>query len=117
MLYTYTHICLFREGKSKVLYTDIISTTAEDLGNGTSLYFQFAKSTSILFLVLTILSIPSFILCFNGSRVPVNQRDNIGLYRFTIGNIGYDPKSLTYFNDSSCVNQTSLFGEVCKLSY
>jgi hypothetical protein len=52
--------------------------------------------------VMTVLAAPSLIFSFFGSRIPEQDRDLIGLYRLTIGNIGYDPNSYTYLNDSAC---------------
>ena len=54
-------------------------------GSGVSLYFQFAKSASVCFFVMTIFAIPSLILSYYGSKISLQNRDAIGLYRFTIG--------------------------------
>lgn len=51
---------------------------------------------------MTVFAMPSIIMSFTGSRIPAELRDAIGLYQFTIGNIGYDPASSTYSNNSVC---------------
>ena len=54
------------------------------------------------FLVMSILSIPGIIFSHSGKRIPAQYRDALGLYKYTLGNIGYDPTSLTYAADSAC---------------
>jgi hypothetical protein len=77
-------------------------TNAPDLGVGVCLYFQFLKTLAYYFFFASILSLPSIIIAYNGSRIGATDQDAMGLYRFTLGNMGYDPNSPTYVVDSTC---------------
>lgn len=100
-------LAVFRGG-----HADIMGTTmckAPDLGLGTALYFQFLKSMAVCMLVMTLLSIPTFVFSISGSRVSEAERDTTSLYRLTLGNIGYDPTSLTYATDTKCTRHSSAY--------
>ena len=51
---------------------------------------------------MSIFSIPSMIMSFSGTRVPYKDRDYIGLYKLTLGNIGYDTADGQTFPANSC---------------
>ncbi len=51
---------------------------------------------------MTLLSIPALAFAFFGSRTPELEQDGLGLYRFSLGNIGYDKTSPTFEADSAC---------------
>lgn len=51
---------------------------------------------------MTLFSLPSLVFAWYGSRIPQEEQDAIGLYRFTLGNIGYNTRSPTYATDSAC---------------
>lgn len=91
---------LFRKGLAVLRSVNI--TTAADAGANLPLYFQFVKSMSIAFLFMTLFSLPALVLAYYGTRIPLSDRDALGLYQFSIGNIGYDENSITYRNDSAC---------------
>ena len=78
-----------------------------ELGTGIPLYFQFVKSFAVVFFIMTLLSIPSFIFCYSGEAILPVDRDSLGLYRFTLGNIGYNKLSPTYDRDSACMKVKS----------
>ena len=56
-------------------------------------------------------------------NIPPSSHSPIGLYKFTLGNIGYDPNSRTYLTDSACTqgadaktyNGTCIHFQVCIL--
>lgn len=75
---------------------------ASDLGTSTCLYFQFIKTMAVYMLFSSILSIPSIVFCFFGHGISIENQDALGLYRFTLGNIGNDINSATYLTDSKC---------------
>ena len=102
---------LFREGESSLWKADIVN--AEDLSLGVLLYFEFARSACICLFVLSILSIPAIIISAAGSRIAIADRDAMGFAQFTIGNIGYDPKSNTYKQDSTCKHESSNYNGTC----
>ena len=102
---------LFREGSASLWTTDL--TSAEDLSGGVALYFEFARSSCICMFILSVLSIPSIIFSFSGSRIPIGDRDALGFFQFTIGNIGYDPTSPTFKSDSTCLHQPSSYNGTC----
>lgn len=58
---------------------------------------------------MSLLAVPALMFSYNGSRIATEKKDSFGLYKFTIGNIGYDPSSLTYHIDSSCNSTLSIF--------
>lgn len=101
---------IFRGGKAHLRTVNITGVT--DLGVGTPLYFQFVKSMSIAFFFMMLLSLPVLVFCYFGSRVPSSEQDSMGLYKFTIGNIGYDPASATYANQSTCTSPNP-YNETC----
>eukprot|EP01037_Dinobryon_pediforme_P034581 gene34581-40555_t len=84
-------------------------TSAKELGLGTNLYFQFVKSMSIGLLFMTILSIPSLALSYFGSGVAQPDRDVVGLYRFSLGNIGLDKTLQSYSQKARCGSTASIF--------
>jgi hypothetical protein len=57
----------------------------------------------IYFFFATIFSIPSIVFCYFGHKILKEDRDGIGLYRFTVGNIGYNQLETSYVTDSRCV--------------
>ena len=68
---------------------------------------------AICFGIMTILSLPSLIFAYYGSHIPDVDHDSLGLYRFTIGNVGYDPGSATYAVNSMCLNQGKHYNGTC----
>ena len=91
---------VYQEGKGKFWRGDL--TKATELSRGIVLHFAFLRNMAICLSVMTLLSIPSLVFCTYGSRIPLALQDPIGLYKFTLGNIGYDPNSRTYLDDSAC---------------
>ena len=80
---------------------------APDLGTGPSLYFQTVRSISICMIVMTLLAEPTLVFAWFGKRMPEEDYDSLGLYRFTLGTIGYNRNSPTYVEDSKCQNEYS----------
>jgi len=83
---------MYREGTAPLWSTDLVE--ASDLSRGVVLHFFFLRSVIICMCVMTLLSFPILIFCYYGSRIPLALQDPIGLYRFTLGNLGYDPTRL-----------------------
>ena len=102
---------IFREGIASLWRANV--TTATDLSIGVVLYFEFAKAACHCMFILTILSIPSILISYSGSRIPLSDQDFIGFSQFTIGNIGYNPMSPTYLRDSTCKNELSSYVGKC----
>lgn len=61
-----------------------------EMGTGMTIYFKTLKSFVILFAVFTFMSIPAYILYWNGTPVvdPNNQSNQDTFSRLTLGNIG-----------------------------
>lgn len=78
-------------------------TKARDCGPGLPLHFQFVKSMGICFFIMSLFSIPALFFSFIGSKIPFEDQDAIGLFQFTIGNIGFNPKSPDLATVSACV--------------
>ena len=82
----------------------------KDINLGVVLHFFFLKSAAACLFVLTILSIPSIIISYSGKHVQASMQDGMGLYQFTVGNIGFDQSNSLYLNQSSCGHKASAFG-------
>jgi hypothetical protein len=65
-----------------------LTNSADDLGTGPALYFQLVKSMATCLFFMTLLSLPALVLFYEGSRVPESSRDALGLYMFSLGNLG-----------------------------
>ncbi len=74
---------IFRNGDIRLDSINVIQ--APDLGNGVTLYFQFAMSMAISLFVMSILSLPSLVMIYSGSGISPQDRDALGLYRYTLG--------------------------------
>ena len=72
-------------------HAPIWSTSEHDLasfGIGISLYLRLLKKLIISFLLMTFLSIPSFLFSTAGSKIPLEDRDPLGFSLVSVGNIG-----------------------------
>lgn len=79
-----------------------------DLGDGVAMYFQFAKSFAYCFFYQFIFALPALVFAYYGNRVPSISRDIIGLYRFTLGNIGSIPSDSSFATDSACSQPSNI---------
>jgi hypothetical protein len=86
---------------------------APDLGNGVTLYFQFAMSMALTLAVMSLLSLPSLIMIYPGSGIAPQDRDAFSLYRYTIGNMGAYRESKTYAHDSQCFSGSYAANTTC----
>lgn len=102
---------LFRNGDVRLDSVDIIH--APDLGVGVTLYFQFAMTMTISLLVMSFLAIPILVFVYNGNSITEENQDAFGLYRYTLGNIGFDKKSMYYKNHARCLSDRYAFNETC----
>lgn len=91
---------MFMEGTAPYFGTRVVS--AQELSVGICSYFQFTKTVAIYMSICSLFTIPSLLFSYFGSRISEQDKDSMGLYRYTIGNIGYDPSSLSYDADSQC---------------
>lgn len=104
---------LFKSGREKI--QNVKLTKEIEYGPGLVLYFEFMKSMAILFFILSILSIPILLFSYLGSKVPTLDRDFIGLYRFTLGNIGSNLHDASMFQSSRCTNKSYLSSECIRI--
>ena len=102
---------IFRAGVAPIGHVDVCS--ASDLSLGCVLHFQFMKSMAVMSFVMFLLSIPSLVFAYAGSRISTVDQDSLGLYRFTLGNLGYDPSSPTYIKDSHCSSMPKDYNGTC----
>ena len=72
------------------------------LGIGMGVFFHFEKSMAVLLGCMTILTLPALIFSVYGKGIAIESRDTLGLYRFSIGNFGYDQLSDDYILSSNC---------------
>jgi hypothetical protein len=96
----YKKHAIFQGGDAHLWTTDVCRSA--ELGIGVSLYFQLVRSIGVCFLVMTILSIPSLYFSWYGHRIPEEDFDSMGLYRYSLGNLGYNPNNQAYETDSAC---------------
>ncbi len=69
---------------------------------GVRLYFTLLRYLAVLMAACSLLSVPGLVLAGFGSGVLPDDRDSLGLYRLTFGNIGYNRNSATFLTDSQC---------------
>lgn len=88
-------------------------TSSESLGIGMVTFFQFEKSVAILFFFMTLLSLPAMLFSYFGAGIPTTEQDQLGLYKFTVGNFGPTESNcslvgedtlLAPFNSTDCFN-------------
>eukprot|EP01041_Mallomonas_annulata_P004298 gene4298-8544_t len=91
---------ILKGGKAKLHEVDV--TKEQECGNGVPLFFLFIYIMGIAFFICTILSIPSMIFTVSGTRIDVADRDSLGLYKLTIGNLGFSTGEPNYDVLSSC---------------
>ena len=53
------------------------------------------------------------VFCYFGKKIPTINAGKVEMYRFMIGNIGYDPASLTYNEDAACTGKLAKLNETC----
>jgi len=58
------------------------------LGAGVNLYLNLLCYLAVLMLLLSVLAVPTFLLAMDGSRIPDEDMDPMGLGKFTLGNNG-----------------------------
>lgn len=107
----YRKIHIFEGGDAPLFSTRLSDNN--DLTAGVRLYFIFLQYVSVLMFACTVLAIPTIVFCFFGSGVLESQKDNLGLYRVTIGNFGYNQNSPTYYTDSQCKHSSSGVQQSC----
>ena len=99
---------VFRQGTAEI--SEVKVTNAPDLGEGVSLYFLFLKAFAWYFFFCFFLSIPLMVFAFFGSGIKEQDKDALMLYRFTLGNIGYDKSSVSFSSDSACKSAANMGG-------
>jgi len=102
---------IFRGGSAPLGSVDVCS--ASDLSLGTVLHFQFMKSMVKMTFAMFWFSLPSLIFAYAGSRISSVDQDSIGLYRFTLGNMGYNAASASYKTDSTCKSLPKEYNGTC----
>ncbi len=98
--YRYKAHHMFKGGEGSILQTDVC--TDANLSASACLYFLFVKECAKLMFWMTILSIPLLAMAYFGDRTPELDRDPMGLYQFTLGNVGYDRESPDFAMKSAC---------------
>jgi len=75
---------VFLEGKAPLCAKEDFS----DLGLGMKLYFSFLRTLMIMYIILVLLNAPALRLYSYGSRIAEEKRDFLGMYAYTLGNLG-----------------------------
>ncbi len=60
----------------------------EDLGAGVWLYFAWLRGLIVCFIVVSIFQVPAILLCMSGEGIAEENKDSLGIYKFTLGNVG-----------------------------
>lgn len=97
---------LYRGGK--IPLSRVKLTKATDIGLGIPMYFLYTKILGRTLFLMACLSLPALVFSFFGHRISSENKDILQLYRFTIGNIGFDSGSPNYDELSRCTGSTSL---------
>jgi hypothetical protein len=97
---------LYRGGKIPLSRVKLTKST--DIGLGIPMYFLYTKILGMTLFLMACLSLPALVFSFFGHRISSENKDILQLYRFTIGNIGYDSASSNYEELSHCTGSTSL---------
>jgi hypothetical protein len=95
--------CL-HHGQGSLWSTNVCSDP--DLSAAACLYFQYMKTMATCMAWMTLLALPAMIMSYFGERTPEINKDGIGLYMFTLGNVGYDKTSTTFMEDSACITKS-----------
>jgi len=91
--FKYEHV--YKHGEAEMNKVNLCNKSADDLGAGVALYFQFIKSFGICLFIMSILSLPSLLFYFEGSRMPSANKDMLGIYMFSLGNFGVILENIT----------------------
>lgn len=102
---------IFRNGDARIDSVDIIH--APDVGAGVNLYFQFAMSMTICLFIMSVLSLPSLIFTYHGQGISPEDQDALGLFQYTLGNIGYDPTLSDYKTLAKCNSPRYTRNDTC----
>lgn len=89
---------LLGEGKIPLRKLSVVDT--KDLSSGATLYFQLLKSLSVGLSITGFLSIPLLAFAYFGEGIELHDQDGIGLYQFTLGNVGYQSNNENYYCES-----------------
>lgn len=97
---------IYRGGLATLSHVHVCSE--HDLGTGVAMYFQFLKSIAICTFFMSLLCFPQLLFSYYGTHISDNDKDPLGSWRYTFGNIGYNPASATYATDSNCTETRNL---------
>ena len=97
---------IYRGGLANISHVHVCSE--HDLGTGVAMYFQFLKSIAICTFFMSLLCFPQLLFSYHGTHINDNDKDPLGAWRYTFGNIGYNPASSTYATDSNCTESRNL---------
>lgn len=61
--------------------------TSAASGTGVTLYFSFAMNMAIALCVMSVLSLPSLVMIYSGTGIAAQDRDALGLYKYTLGRL------------------------------
>lgn len=93
---------IYRGGDARIDSIEIVKVS--DLGAGVTLYFQFALSMAVCLFIMSVLSLPALVFAYNGESMAIDEQDSFGLYRYTLGNIGYDAETKSGNSTSTCTD-------------
>lgn len=103
---------IYHGGKAPLSSVNVCKSA--DLALGANLYFVFLRKMGIYMAISTIFALPSIFFAFFGSGVAPQDQDAMGLFRYSLGNIGYDPTSPTYVEDATCYTASfSQYNQTC----
>lgn len=98
--YLLTYLLTAAGGDEKI--NNVKLSTDTNHGEGYALYFQLTRSLTWCAFYMFIFSLPSLLFAYYGNGVSEINQDLLGVYQFTIANIGHDVTSDTYATDSAC---------------
>lgn len=96
---------IFKGGSASFFAVSMSST--KHLGRGTALFFSFTYAFSLCFFFMSLCTLPGLYFYHSGSRIDQKDQDALGIYRFSLGNLGFSSTSLSYHSDFTCLSSPS----------
>jgi hypothetical protein len=81
----------FAEGRAPVCATGIREISA--MGAGIALHLELQRAGFVLMLAMTVLALPSLLVCYSGQRLQQEDRDALYFNQLSLANVGFGPGS------------------------
>ena len=114
---------IYREGIANPY--GLALTNAAELPVGVRLYFHFVKSIGVGLVIMSVLSLPLLAFAYYGTAIGAENQDTLGLYQYSLGNIGdYYPNMchsgrmfLVTTTNETCINVAGIEFSSAEVSF